>query len=426
MNMLTNIMSNVRNGLKRVVPAVALSFAMLAIALPSFADKVTLKDGSVLEGEVTREGDGFFFFKTMIGRVENERLIMSEQVVSLERSKPAAGEAAAKTETEKPSARKREKKPGDPTRVAILNFGAPKDEADRPDDMVGLQVNAEAWEHVVPMLEEDGTDVVVVRIASGGGMLLELQKFNDLFEKEYKPRFRTVAWPEFAISAACMSPWVLEEVYFFKRGRFGGNTGFSGSGNAIKGFGLEQILAYMETVSAKGKKDPKIMRAMQIQEPLSCTIDPVTGQVEWFQDESGEILVNPKGRVLTFDADLAVRTKFAKGVADNIDELMQAMGISEYEIVGQRATDYIDQNMRDVHKADTDLQLNWAKYQNHVQAAEQSQDRQRRGAEVGLARRYLATIRRMLTINSNFELMYGFNDEWFQVQEELLRDLMRR
>lgn len=427
MNTIRNMLVQGWKGLRASVPAFAIALAVLAFAMPAFADKLTLKDGTVLEGEVTREGDGFFFFKVKIGQVENERLIMLSDVQNLERSKPAEASAAgAAKPRESAPARKREKKPGDPTRVAILNFGLPLNTPNRPDDTVGIQVNAASWEHVIPMLEEDGTDVVVVRIASGGGMLLELSKFNDLYEKEYKPRFRTVAWPEYAISAACMSPWVLEEVYFFRRGRFGGNTGFSGAGNAMKGFGLEQVLAYMETVSDKGKKHPYIMRAMQIQEPLSCTIDPVTGQVEWFQDESGEIIVNPKGRVLTFTSEMAMRTKFAKGVADDIDELMKVMGIPEYEIVGQRATAYIDQNIRDNDKTEKELGIVWTKYQNHVQAARQYQDQERRGAEVGLARRYLSQIRRMLGVNPNFELMYGINTEWFQQQEEMLRDLMRR
>ncbi len=410
---------------KRALPALAVAFAMFAVALPAFADKVTLKDGTVLEGEVVRDGDGFFFFRVMIGDVEHERLIMSNQVLNMERSKPAAGEAATTTSPTAPAS-KREKKPGDPTRVAVLNFGLPLNAPDRPEDTVGIQVNAAAWEHVIPMLEADGTDVVVVRIASGGGMLLELSKFNDLFEKEYKSRFRTVAWPEYAISAACMSPWVLEEVYFFRRGRYGGNVGFSGAGNAMKGFGLEQVLAYMEGVSAKGKKDPKIMRAMQMEAPLSCTIDPVTGQVEWFQDESGDIIVNAKGRVLTFTSEMATRTKFAKGVADNIEELMEVMGIAEYEVVGQQAADYIDRNIRENNKTDHELDQVTQKFANHVNAARGTQDPQARGAEVGLARRYLSQMRKMVGVNPNFVLMRGWDNEWFQQQEEMLRELMRR
>ncbi|MBX3386418.1 MAG: hypothetical protein KF768_07595 [Phycisphaeraceae bacterium] len=427
MQMIQNMLDRSWMILRKLTPAMALAVAVLFASMPAFADRLTLKDGTVLEGEVTREGDGFFFFKVKIGQVENERLVMINDVASLERSKPADAATAAETKA-KPSspARAREKKPGDPTRVAILDFGLPLNEPNRPDDMVGIMVNAASWEHVIPMLEEDGTDVVVVRIASGGGMVLELSKFNDLFEKEYKPRFRTVAWPEYAISAACMSPWVLEEVYFFRRGRYGGNTMFSGPGVAAKGFGLEQMLAYMERVSALGKKDPKIMRAMQIQEPLSCTIDPVTGQVEWFQDESGEILVNPKGRVLTFTSEMAMKTKFAKGLADDVDELMQVMGIPEYEIVGQRARAYIAQNIRDNDKTEKEMGVVWTKYQNHVAAARQFQDQERRGAEVGLARRYLSQIRRMLGVNPNFELMYGTTTEWFQIQEEMLRELMRR
>lgn len=413
---------------------------LLAQPSTALADKVTLNDGTVLEGDIVREGDGFLFIKVKIGSLETEKLVTKDQIRAVERTsdtkkddsnkspEKAPDAAAPSGDSTTPAAKgKHVKKPGDPTRVAILNFGQPKNTPNRADDTVGIQCNVAAFRHVLPMLEEDGVEVVVIRIASGGGYTLEMPKFNDLFDYEYKAKFRTVAWIEYSISAACMSPWVLEEIYFMRNGRMGGCTEFHSGGIASKGMDLEEILAYMEKASIRGKKDPKIMRSMQIQEPLSCTIDPVTGAVTWFQDTSGEIIVNRETNVLTFNSEMAVKTKFANGLADTVEELMKAMNIKEYEIVGERATKYIDQNIIDNHKTETEWQDTWRKYWRHIEQAQATQDAKRRGEEVGLARRQLYTLKRLFGVNPNFFYLQGVSNEkeWFGIQEEMLRDLMR-
>lgn len=418
---------SLQNSLASILVALV---ALLAITSSAFADKLTMKDGSVLEGTIVREGDNFMIFRVKIGTIEQDRVLDPKDIKKIERDAAAKPADDKDAKTDKPAAEanapkgKHVKKPGDPTRVAFLNFGLPKATENRPEDMVGIACNVESFRQAMPMLEEAGTDIVVIRIASGGGYTREMPKFNDLFD-EYKKKFRTVAWIEYSISAACMSPWVLEEIYFMRNGRMGGCTEFSGNGNASKGQDLEEILAYMEKVSVRGKKDPVIMRSMQIQEPLSCTIDPVTGQVSWFQNLSGEIIVNREGNVLTFDSDMAMKTKFANGLADTREELMKAMGIPEYEFVAENATAYMDANIRENNKTEKEWRDVYQKYARHAQLAAGSQDRKQRGIEIGYARRYLAQLRRMLSVNPIYVDFYGTDDEWFQLQEERLRDLMR-
>jgi hypothetical protein len=292
--------------------------------------------------------------------------------------------------------------------------------------VVGLHVTVDSFRRAIPLLEKDGVTDVIVRINSGGGYTLEMPKFQDLYEKEYKPRFRTVGWVESAISAAAMSPWVLEEFYFLPEGNMGGCTEYSGALVASKGVKLEEILVLMEKASAKGKRDHLIMRAMQIQQPLSASIDERTGQVTWFPDStSGQFVVNPDGEVLTITASQAVKFKLAKAIAATPDEVARAMGYEEYEWAGKAATDLVDTTLRECTKADTAFNLAFDKYGRAVQAAQQIQDRQRRGAEVGIARRHLSEIRRLTSLNPNFELFYGLDAEWFREQDEMLKRLMR-
>lgn len=411
------------------------------------ADKVHLKDGSIVEGEIVRQGDGFVYVKVRIGALEKEQLVTTDQIARIEKTGDAApkmDEPNAKPEAKPESkpvanpeaepAMKPETAPesmapttgsGTATRVAILNFGPPSSWQGTTDSTVGIEISAKAWEDAIPMLEADKTDVVVVRINSGGGLLLEIGKFHKLFEEKYKKKFRTVGWVESAISAAAMSPYVLEEFYFMPEGNLGACTGWSGQLVAVKDLGLSQVLLEMEEASAKGKRDFRIMRSMQIQEPLSATIDPQTGEVQWFQDLTGENVLNPKGQILTLTAHQAVKFGFAKGIAASKDDLARAMGIQEVEWVGKKATDFIDNNMREGDKVNKQFGVSMQKYRQAFQDAGSVTDRTQRGAAVNRAKQQLSELKRMIGVNPNFGLLNGVNDAWFREQEDELRRLLK-
>lgn len=417
-----------RNRLKGLFVGLVAGVAML-LALPHAtfaADKVTLNDGTVIEGEIVREGDGFLFIKYKIGSIVQEKLIASSDIKKIERD---AAKAAPKDAKAPADEKKKDDKPAAPlgsaTKVAILNFGPPSSWQGKVDSMVGTVISAQAFKDVIPKLEKAGVQVVVIRVNSGGGLGLEVPKFQELFEKEYKPRFRTVAWIESAISAAAMSPYVIEEMYFFREGNLGACTGWYGNLQNVEGADLEEYMIMMEEASRLGKRDPKIMKAMQVQVPLSANIDEVTGEVTWFQDTSGQFLVNPGNEILTMNSTQAVKFKFAKGVADTREELAKVMNLPEVEWVAQDATDYVDNNMRENDKSEKTFQNTFQKYGTAVDLAAQIQDAKMRGGQIAIARRYLSELRRLTKINPNFELMRGTNDAWFQRQEEMLRELGR-
>ncbi len=313
---------------------------------------------------------------------------------------------------------------GRATRVAVLNFGPPSDWQGSAGNMVGTVANAKAWKEAVPLLKKDKVDVVIVRINSGGGLALEVPRFNEVFEKDYKPNFRTVAWVESAISAAAMSPYVLEEFYFMPEGNLGACTAWSGQLNAAKGVQLEIFLHMMEKASALGKRDPKIMRAMQIEEPLTANIDE-NGDVTFFQNESGAIRLNPPEQILTLNATDALKVKFSLGTAATKEELVKVMGLTEYEFAGLEASKFIDQNMRGNDRAEKRFKDFYAKYAQSVSAAQGITDRDLRRREIGVARRHLAEIRAAVRINANFALLNNLPDNWFEEQEDLLKQLAK-
>jgi hypothetical protein len=441
---------------KRIVASVAM---LLAITAAIFAgDRVTLTDGRVVEGTIVQEVDGSVWIKVKEGSREREEFFPAAQVEKIERD--AAGGAAddpneAPKAPGKPSVGDKPKAsvpagtpdeaggamtPTDPAepasnvrRIAVITLGEGGGK-----DMVGVYMVAEVLKRAIPELEKERVTDVVFRVNSGGGMLLEIQKLSDVIHEEYRPRFRVVGWIESAISAAAMTAHCIPELFFMSSGNYGACTGWFGALQAVEGRDLEEVLFMMERISARGGYDTKIMRAMQIEVPLSATISP-TGDVTWYENEEGEIIVNRTGKILTFTADQALQLGFSKGTADTLDELVKMMGYTEYEIVGAKRPNvaYPVSRAEEMQRrfrsqvAEDQKRTNeyFLTYQESVSRA-QGLPREDRPKFVGKARQALDQIKRMVKNNENFALLI-FNmlpeqfPQWVAEREKELRDLLR-
>ncbi|MFO0835509.1 MAG: hypothetical protein U0638_11100 [Phycisphaerales bacterium] len=408
-------------------------------------DKVYLKDGRVLEGKITKELEGYVWLLQDSNGISHEEFLKPGDIDKIVRAGDAGGEAAKPAEETKAEAKGETKArpgPGDTPRAAILTM----------EEMVGIQMAAKPLHDAIPLLEKDGVNVVVLKVKSGGGMLLEIQRISDVIHNEYKQKFRTVAWIESAISAAAMSSHCLEEIYFMPNGNYGACTGWSGQLVAVKGRELEGILLSMEKISARGNHPKEIMRAMQISgrdevltelqiEPpsgkLSADIDPVTGKVTWYQDHSGKYILNPIANIdiLTFNAPDAEKFKFSRGTAATKEELAKQMGYQEIEWVGKPKNGYSwpisdaeEMQLKwraDITEAQARLNEYFQKYGMAVQTAQSMQNKTDRAAWVAKARGHLDFLRQLAKRFPNIGLMVGINDEWFKDQEEMLRQLLK-
>jgi len=416
------------------------------------ADKLILKDGKVIEGTIINEVEGYIWIKYSVAGIEQTTMFEPNQITKIDRDSPVspaaavggdAGDkapAALNGDPIKPGANVR---PGTP-KAAVITLGETRD--DKQGDMVGIFMTAYALDTMMPMLEEevgsDGTGVVVLRFNSGGGALLEIIKISDAIHQRYKKKFRTVGWIDSAISAAAMSAHTLEELYFTNKANYGACTGFNGGTfKAISGPLLERVLYMMERISAQGGYDPLIMRAMQIQQPLSCTRLP-DGTVKWFGDAtSGEILVNRETEILTFNAETALQVGFSKGTASTINELTKAMGYNELDWKGDDQEGVLwkvckaekwNVAYRKKAKVDQDrTQEYFAAFNMNIAAAASEQTREGRAKFVNGARRALESVKAMVRNNPNF-ILFALNledeeayKEFVRVQEKRLRDLMK-
>lgn len=439
--------------------ALALGAGLLAHTNAWSADRVTLKDGTVLECTIVREAGGIVWVRvTGKDGTTTERMLTKSEYTKIERDAAAqaqapapqqpAGESASAPKSAAPAAGDAPAAPvaSEPARSgptgpkgAVITLG---DEEN--GNMVGQYMTAEILRRgVKPLKEElagDGEKIVVLRFHSGGGLGLEVQKISDVIETEYKTNFRTVAWISTAISAAAMSAHSIEEIYFTTKGNYGACTGYYTLSQAVEGFDLEMSLHQMEKISTRGKYNPLIMRAMQVQQPLSATVDE-NGEVHWFPDTtSGQIVVNRDKEILTFNESSAKAVKFSKGTADTLDELGRLMGFHEIHWVGKKIdgvpwpvckAEEMQRDFREQTKKDEDRAS--ALYRQYAQAvnAANGAPRAQRAAFVGKARQALDRLKGVVRNNPNaiffppFQTSKEGYDEWIQEQEKLLRDLMK-
>jgi hypothetical protein len=423
----------------------AVGLALLVGATALATDRVTLNDGSVVTGEIVRELNGSVWIKDAQGLTQflaaNNVLRIERDIDEAESIEPEMGETTPAQPTLMPAEAPKEPKrsvSSNAPRAAVLTFGEGSAKG-----MVGIFINAEILERCIQYLEEEDIDIVVLRVDSPGGYTYSVKGITKVLHEQYKPRFRTVTWIDWAISAAAKSSYVINEQYFTRRGAFGGATSWFGAYQAVGGRGLEDIIYASEQLSEMGGHDPRIIRSTMLMEPLSIDVDENGRVSNIYQNTGGEILINRPERVLTMTSDQAMQLGFAKGVADTLDELAKAMGLTEVEWVGKKVEgvpwpvckaeehmmEFREQTARDQAR----MNEYYGGYQAAVNMARGEGDRDRRGVFVSFARRQLSSIVRMVDNNPAIALwILNFNDdpeaefrEWVREQETMLRDLMR-
>lgn len=411
-----------------------LFLALIAgLASPRFAaaDTFYMRDGRIIEGEITREGDEYVYVTYKVGEMARTELLLKSDIERIDRD---SAPADAPPPTPAPSSPTGRPAPPAPAPAASTRLRA---DGDLPpgtrkiafitlEDTVGPLINADALVESVKLLEEDPPDIVVLHFNSGGGALVEVQKLSDVIEHQIKPKHRVVAWVTSAISAAAMTAWTCEEIYMEPRGNIGAATAFmttSAAGAvAVKGEDLEQIFRMMEDITKRGNHDSIVMRAMQTPTDLSADIDPVTGKVTWHNNLDGQHIVSTTKQILTFNSIDAVKFGIARGVANTKDDLAAALGASSWVEVGQSADAYQQEFRASVKEA----QVRAGELLSKLNVAE-------RGRNLSRGRAFLGQLRGLVRRAPSLE-QYGAGDfgvpplteEFFQRIEDQLQAIADR
>lgn len=402
--------------------AVILSAPARALA----ADTIILKDGTKIEGVITDEKPEFVWITIKFGELKKPKLVNRSEIKEIVREKPAADPAAAATNAPAdPKAPASVDGKKDDEKRPALNSGATRVAVISQEEMVGPFMNADAFKYAVDLIPKDQKpDIVIMRINSGGGALLEVPKLMDLIQRDLKPNYRVVAWIESAISAAAMTAMNCEEIYFMKRGNLGGAVAFStqgGKATAAKDASLEEILKMGEQIAKNGKYDPLVIRAMQEFMPLSANIDG-DGRVTWQADDKGQFLVNRSDRILTLNAEDAIKFKISKGTADSLPELMTLLGVQEYVEVGAPADKHMVEFRENVQKAQVEIGELQQRLNFIIGNAEGLQNEKDRNREFGKAKALVDQMKSWVRRAPSLEVYQGLDEDQFRrIYEQIER-----
>ncbi|MCP3904761.1 MAG: hypothetical protein GY715_14130 [Planctomycetes bacterium] len=239
-------------------------------------------------------------------------------------------------EMSKPKAKKRRgsRRPGK------TDKSAPVDEKGRPlgvfvlplDGGVGQSFRKEEITEIGEHADTYGPgQTIVLLINSNGGSSLESQYIAEEIFK-IRERHRVVAWIKKAISAGCQTAMCCEEIYFMTEGSAGAITTWNpGSGQSIKGQELVDAMEHLAEIARKSGYSVHIANAMKTNTAMcSYTKDPETGEVMFYGDMSGDVVLSDDDSNLSFTSSVAKDCGFSKGTADTGKELAVLLDLPEW------------------------------------------------------------------------------------------------
>jgi hypothetical protein len=162
--------------------------------------------------------------------------------------------------------------PPAPPRAAILPLTIPSTPEREPSSLAPA---AKALTDAIEVLIRENVEIVIVRVRIDDGLnsatlkrLQEIETIIELFQREYAPRFRTVAWIEDATGAAGLAAWGISEHYFMPAGRVGSLRPHSAKLADLPTAELEQWQSLADRASRYAGRDPAIAHAMLAPVPL--------------------------------------------------------------------------------------------------------------------------------------------------------------
>ncbi|MSR44124.1 MAG: hypothetical protein EXS15_02035 [Phycisphaerales bacterium] len=196
------------------------------------------------------------------------------------------------------------------------------------DGMVGVGLRHEEMEEVEKVADKFGPgQVIVLRINSNGGLVIEGDKISDSLMR-IKNKHRLVAWIEKAISGGAFAALHADEMYFMPEAALGSITMLSGRTEVTEV--REDWKERVAQVCAMGGRDPLIGPAM-VHSEVELSYDKVGDKVTFYPDVKHEFILSRADENLDFSAKSAEHCGFSEGTASTEAELFAALGVDNKE-----------------------------------------------------------------------------------------------
>ena len=194
------------------------------------------------------------------------------------------------------------------------------------DGMVGVGLRHEEMEEVEKIADKFGPgQVIVLRINSNGGLVIEGDKISDSLMR-IKNKHRLVAWIEKAISGGAFTALHADEIYFMPEAALGSITMLSGRTEVVAV--REDWKERVAQVCAMGGRDPLIGPAM-VHSEVELSYDKEGDKVTFYGDYKHTYKLSSNEENLDFSAKSAEHCGFSEGTATTEPELFAALGVDD-------------------------------------------------------------------------------------------------
>ncbi len=209
------------------------------------------------------------------------------------------------------------------------------------EGMVGHLMRPTELRELVEHIDENygPGQIIVLKVNSGGGIGHVWSDIRD-FVFEARERHRIVAWVESAISAAAMTVYCCDEIYYTSLGEVGSCSGYRGSpNNPLSPEEQQVMITEMEKVISSSSRSLLIAGCMFMSDRvLSYSKDPQSGEITYYDTLEGDTILSNYGENMTLYAEQAVEAGLADGIANSVEELAEQLNLpkldnpEEYEL----------------------------------------------------------------------------------------------
>lgn len=354
-------------------PAAPLEAASVAL---EGGDKLLMRSGKIIEGELIEETATTVRFKVMVGSIAAEQVFQKSEILQIER-----GDAPAPEDEEPAKA-----KAADPVREAHPD--AKKVYVIELKGKFGEDISQTPVRDAVKDAKKHGVDYLLVVVDNDWAVVeglidrpedAEEGEFDELFRaediapvltteirKEWENPPKLVFWVKQAMGGAAFLPFICDTIYMHPEARWGGvgnlSIMFGSMGDEVvrqKQYSLR--MGHAEGLANLGGYDYRILRAMaRIEYVLSVKFEggrPVLLENK-MPENPDEYLLTDDGKedrqdtdrqrvtgegndVLTLNAELAKKLLISKGTAATLDDVLYQMGISRQAKIVDGRSKYI-------------------------------------------------------------------------------------
>jgi len=385
---LKNLLAAVATGLAAVAIPAALTTTLTAgVAMADDSqesehlDRVTLRNGRVVEGRITKETDTQIEMVVIVSGIEAPTTYPKSDIVSIERAvvKPVAAPSRGSGATTTSRSRTGTNTDASVPEGSAVVYHLPLKGHLMGEPFGGIPYLFEAGRRDVisrTPLEEAIDDamsynpaviVIEVSVDSPGGFdgLFVTEGVAPIFEEAQRNGARIVFWVQRAVQGAAFLPMLSPEIYFKPDGVLGGigDLGDADFGDeAVTEKQISLRLGHAEGIAIQNGYEPALVRAMA-REQNWLAVRWKGGQPEYIEHEprpvdgtGWEILTdNGAGAnadkssfegndVLNLDATLAEKLLFSKGTAGSMEDLVSMLDIGrDYTVIKGRGEREIDE-----------------------------------------------------------------------------------